>query len=194
MRVWLDPDKISSRGLTVAEVVASLREQNVQVAAGSLGRPPVPNGQAFQYTLSTQGRLTTEAQFSEIIVKTGVNGELVRLRDLSPQNDLMNQVVDWAGFSWVPRTKTRSVISTVSHRSADHLPVAGSNALATADAIETRMQELRPAFPAELSMELSTTPRRLLTSPFMKCSRRCAMPSFWSVLWYWCFCSPGEPR
>src|SRR5262249_41205299 len=56
MRVWLDPDKVASRNLTATDIVNALQAQNVQVAAGSLGRPPVPQGQAFQYTLSTQGR------------------------------------------------------------------------------------------------------------------------------------------
>ncbi|HCP12702.1 MAG TPA: hydrophobe/amphiphile efflux-1 family RND transporter, partial [Planctomycetaceae bacterium] len=82
MRVWLDPDRIAARGLTVSDVVAALREQNVQVAAGSLARPPVPSGQAFQYSLSTQGRLQDAGQFSEIIIRTGQAGEILRLRDV----------------------------------------------------------------------------------------------------------------
>src|SRR5262249_53757387 len=64
MRVWLDPDKLQSRNLTVGDVVRVLREQNVQVAAGQIGQPPVPNGQDFQYTLSTQGRLVEAEQFA----------------------------------------------------------------------------------------------------------------------------------
>src|SRR5262245_28443604 len=82
MRVWLDPDRMAARELTASDVVTALREQNVQVAAGSLGRPPVPSGQAFQYTLSTLGRLTDPQQFGEIIVKTGSDGQLTRMRDL----------------------------------------------------------------------------------------------------------------
>src|SRR4029079_16524626 len=57
MRVWLDPDKLTSRNLSAGDVIRVLREQNVQVAAGQVGQPPVPKGQAFQYTLSTQGRV-----------------------------------------------------------------------------------------------------------------------------------------
>ena len=71
MRVWLDPEQMAARDLTASDVVNALREQNVQVAAGPLGRPPVPTGQAFQYTLSTLGRLTDPEQFGNIIVKTG---------------------------------------------------------------------------------------------------------------------------
>ena len=73
---------MAARDLSASDVVAALREQNVQVAAGSLGRPPVPQGQAFQYTLSTLGRLIDPEQFGNIVVKTGDDGRLTRLRDL----------------------------------------------------------------------------------------------------------------
>src|SRR6516165_9765363 len=82
MRAWIDPDRMAARGLSASDLVNALREQNVQVAAGSLGRPPVPQGQAFQYTLSTLGRLVDPAQFGNIVVKTGSGGQLTRLRDL----------------------------------------------------------------------------------------------------------------
>ena len=80
MRVWLDPDKVAARNLSASDIVTALREQNVQVAAGALGRPPIPTGQAFQYTLSTLGRLTDPEEFGEIVVKTGGSGETTRLR------------------------------------------------------------------------------------------------------------------
>src|SRR5882762_7327661 len=76
MRVWLDPDKLQSRNLTAGDVIRVLREQNVQVAAGQIGQPPVPKGQDFQYTLSTLGRLVEAEQFADIILKTGTNGEV----------------------------------------------------------------------------------------------------------------------
>src|SRR5205823_11693756 len=83
MRVWLDPDKLQSRSLTVGDVIRVLREQNVQVAAGQIGQPPVPNGQDFQYTLSTLGRLVEADQFADIVLKTGSDGEVTYLRDVS---------------------------------------------------------------------------------------------------------------
>src|SRR5690349_24319318 len=83
MRVWLDPDKLQSRNLTAIDVIRVLREQNVQVAAGQIGRPPVPNGQDFQYTLSTLGRLVEPEQFADIVLNTGANGEVTCLRDVS---------------------------------------------------------------------------------------------------------------
>src|SRR5581483_8691370 len=83
MRVWLDPDKLQSRNLTVGDVIRVLREQNVQVAAGQIGQPPVPTGQDFQYTLSTLGRLSYPEQFGDIVLKTGTNGEITYLKDVS---------------------------------------------------------------------------------------------------------------
>src|SRR5205823_13434588 len=83
MRVWLDPDKLQSRNLTVGDVIRVLREQNIQVAAGQIGQPPVPTGQDFQYTLSTLGRLVEADQFADIILKTGSDGEVTYLRDVS---------------------------------------------------------------------------------------------------------------
>src|SRR3954447_11989990 len=71
MRVWLDPDKLASRNLSAGDVVKVLREQNVQVAAGQIGQPPVPAGQDFQFTLSTLGRLVEAEQFADIILATG---------------------------------------------------------------------------------------------------------------------------
>src|SRR3954451_14161515 len=76
MRVWLDPDKLQSRNLTAGDVVRVLREQNVQVAAGQIGQPPVPKGQDFQYTLSALGRLEEAEQFANIVLKTDSGGEI----------------------------------------------------------------------------------------------------------------------
>src|SRR6202048_2055457 len=83
MRVWLYPDKLQSRNLTVGDVIRILREQNVQVAAGQIGQPPVPRGQDFQYTMSTLGRLVEADQFADIVLKTGSDGEVTYLRDVS---------------------------------------------------------------------------------------------------------------
>ncbi|WP_010584961.1 efflux RND transporter permease subunit [Schlesneria paludicola] len=82
MRVWLDPEKMASRNLTANDVVNALREQNVQVAAGTVGQPPVPNGLDFQYTLTTLGRLTEPTEFGQIIVKTGSTGQPTRLDEI----------------------------------------------------------------------------------------------------------------
>src|SRR5436309_5417822 len=83
MRVWLDPDKLASRNLSAGDVVRVLREQNVQVAAGQVGQPPVPKGQDFQYTLSTLGRLVEAGEFADIVLNTGKDGEVTYLKDVS---------------------------------------------------------------------------------------------------------------
>src|SRR2546428_724882 len=83
MRAWLDPDKLASRNLTAGDVIRVLREQNVQVAAGQIGQPPVSRGQDFQYTLSTLGRLVEAEQFADIILQTGIDGEVTYLKDVS---------------------------------------------------------------------------------------------------------------
>src|SRR5947207_645271 len=83
MRVWLDPNKLASRNLSAGDVIRVLREQNVQVAAGQVGQPPVPKGHDFQYTLSTLGRLVEAQQFADIILKTGADGEVTYLKNVA---------------------------------------------------------------------------------------------------------------
>ncbi len=82
MRLWLDPARAASRKLTASDVVAALREQNVQVAAGQVGQPPARAGQSFQISVRAVGRLTEPAEFENIILKTAEDGTLVRLRDV----------------------------------------------------------------------------------------------------------------
>ncbi len=82
MRLWIDPDRLAARGLTAGDVVQALREQNVQVAAGSLGQAPAPSGQMYQISVRALGRLTEAAEFDNIILKSGSDGSLVRLKDV----------------------------------------------------------------------------------------------------------------
>jgi hydrophobic/amphiphilic exporter-1 (mainly G- bacteria), HAE1 family len=82
MRLWLDPDRMAQRGLSATSVLNALQEQNVQVAAGQVGQAPLPPGQAFQISVRAIGRLTEPSEFENIILKTGTNGTLVRLKDV----------------------------------------------------------------------------------------------------------------
>jgi hydrophobic/amphiphilic exporter-1 (mainly G- bacteria), HAE1 family len=82
MRLWLDPLRVASRGLTASDVVSALREQNVQVAAGQIGQPPSPAGQDFQISVRAVGRLSEPGEFENIVVKAGADGKLVRLKDV----------------------------------------------------------------------------------------------------------------
>jgi multidrug efflux pump len=148
MRVWLDPDKLQSRNLTVGDVIRVLREQNVQVAAGQIGQPPVPKGQDFQFTLSTLGRLVEAEQFADIILKTGSDGEVTYLRDVS-RTDL--------------GARNEDTLSRLDRRPSSGVGVfllPGSNALDTADGIRAKMRELETRFPKGLHYAIvyDTTP------------------------------------
>src|SRR5262245_3396523 len=148
MRVWLDPDKLQSRNLTVGDVIGGLHAHDGQVAAGQIGQPPVPNGQDFQYALSTLGRLVEAEQFADIILKTGTDGEVTHLKDVS-RTDLGARNQDTLG-----RLDGRPSPGVVVFM----LP--GSNALATADGIKSKMRELEPRFPKGLHYAViyDTTP------------------------------------
>ena len=161
MRIWLDPEKIAARGLTAADVVNSLKEQNVQVAAGSLGRPPVPNGQAFQYTLSTLGRLQDQKQFGEIIVRSGFEGEIVRLRDLISEQRMDSSGAQLGGIQL--GAKNQDTLCYLDGKPSVGLSIyqqPGSNALATADKIRERMEQLKLSFPdgVDYGIVYDTTP------------------------------------
>src|SRR6266516_3125151 len=135
MRVWLDPNKLQSRNLTVGDVIRVLREQNVQVAAGQIGQPPVSKGQDFQYTLSTLGRLVEAEQFSNIILKTGSDEEVTYLKDVA-RTEL--------------GARSQDTLARLDGRPTALLGIfllPGSNALDTADGVKARMRELETRFP-----------------------------------------------
>src|SRR5262249_2560624 len=83
MRVWLDPDRMSVRNLSAADVVAAVVQQTAQVAAGQIGQPPAPKGQVFQYTMSTLGRLTEDEEFDQMILRSDNSGRIIRIRDVA---------------------------------------------------------------------------------------------------------------
>src|SRR5687767_11282827 len=83
MRLWLDPNKIAARNMTASDVVNAVREQNIQVAAGSIGTQPVKEQIPFELSINAKGRLVTEEEFENIIIKTGENGETLRLKDVA---------------------------------------------------------------------------------------------------------------
>jgi multidrug efflux pump len=161
MRAWIDPERMAARDLSASDVAAALREQNVQVAAGSLGRPPVPQGQDFQYTLSTLGRLITPDQFGNIVVKTGGTGELTRMRDLVTEVRKDEAGNSFGGIQL--GAKTQDTSCSLDGQPAIGLGIfqqPGSNALDTAHSIRMRMDELKRSFPPDLDYAIvyDTTP------------------------------------
>lgn len=131
MRVWLDPEKLAIRNMTAGDVLNALREQNVQVAAGRLGQPPAPKGQDYQLTINTLGRLLEPEQFDNIVVKTGDNGQIVRLADIG-RTELGAKNYDVGSELDGEPCVTMAVFQ---------LP--GSNALATAELVRTEMERLK---------------------------------------------------
>ena len=83
MRIWLDADKLANMSLTAMDVVNAVSEQNIQTAAGAIGQPPARRGQQFQYSVTTQGRLTDAAEFGNIIVRTRADGSIVYVKDVA---------------------------------------------------------------------------------------------------------------
>jgi multidrug efflux pump len=135
MRVWLDPEKLASRSMTAGDVVQSLREQNVQVAAGQVGAPPAPGQASFQIAINTQGRLATEEQFGDIIVRAGDKGQISHLRDVAR--------IELGSDNYSLRAK-------LDDKEAVALPIfqrPGSNALQMANAVRTTMEGLKADFP-----------------------------------------------
>ncbi len=135
MRVWLDPAKLASREMTAGDVIKALREQNVQVAAGRIGQPPAPEGQVFQYPITTLGRLLEKDEFENIIVKTGKDGGLTRIKDIG-RAELGAKNYDVNSYHDGDQAVTLAVFQ---------LP--GSNALATAEAVRNEMDRLARDFP-----------------------------------------------
>ncbi len=136
MRIWLDPEKLASRNLTAADALKSLQEQNVQVAAGRLGQPPVPAGEAFQLTLKTQGRLIEESDFADIILKTDTaTGALTRVRDVAR--------VELGAKNY----EVGSLLDGKPSVTMACFQLPGSNAVATAGLIREQMESLKTQFP-----------------------------------------------
>jgi len=161
MRAWLDPNRMAARNLAASDVVAALREQNVQVAAGALGRPPVPTGQAFQYTLSTMGRLLDRDQFGEIVLKTGEDGQITRLRDVVSDNRVTDEGIRVGGIQLGAKNEdTSCMLDGKPSVGLGIFQLPGSNALDTAAGIRKRMEELKQTFPPDVDYAIvyDTTP------------------------------------
>ncbi len=146
MRVWLNPELLKARGLTTMDVLAAIREQNVQVAAGQLGAPPSPKDQEFQYTIKTLGRLSSPEEFGDIILKADADGRILRLKDVARielGSELYNWFVNFNGVS--------SVAMGV-------FQLPGANSLEVADNIKNTMEEMSKDFPEGLEYAVAFDP------------------------------------
>ena len=149
MRLWLDPDKIATLGLTAAEVVAAIRAQNVQIAGGQIAEPPIAD-RAFSPNLTFTGRLKDPKQFEEIVVKAGADGRTVKLRDVAR--------IELGALAYTTNSfllRKSAVAMLVTQR-------PGSNALATAKNISNTMERLKASFPKGLDYNIGYNPTEFI--------------------------------
>ncbi|WP_149194275.1 multidrug efflux RND transporter permease subunit [Luteimonas suaedae] len=135
MNIWLDPDRLQGYGLSASQVLAAVRGQNVQFAAGAIGSDPAPPGQGFTATVSAEGRFSTPEQFANIVLRADADGSTVRLRDVARVE------TGASGFGF----DTRYNGQPTGAFAIQLLP--GANALSVAEAVRARMDELAPGFP-----------------------------------------------
>jgi HAE1 family hydrophobic/amphiphilic exporter-1 len=147
MRVWLDPEKMQARGLTTQDVVQALGQQSEQVTAGQVGAPPAPDGQSFQYTIEVSSRLDDPDQFGAVIVKTGGNGDMTRVRDVGRVELGAQTYGQFFNLDGQPAAGMAVFLSP------------GANALDVAGKVEAKMKELSREFPKGLvySIPFNTT-------------------------------------
>ena len=157
MRVWLDPNKLAARSITSGEVIAAIREQNAQVAAGTVGASPAPAGTEFQLAVNTQGRLTSEDQFADIIVRAdAATGGLVRIRDLGR--------VELSSGSY----SLRSLLNNKEAAAIAVFQAPGSNALALSNNVRATMERLKPTFPQGMGYSIVYDPTRFVQTSIEK--------------------------
>jgi multidrug efflux pump len=157
MRVWLDPTKLSARNLTTAEVVGAIREQNAQVAAGTVGAPPAPKGTEFQLAVNTQGRLSTEQEFADIIVRADPGtGGLIRIRDIGR--------VELSAGTFA----LRSLLNNKEAAAIAIFQAPGSNALALSNDVRKTMDRLKASFPVGMDYDIVYDPTRFVQTSIEK--------------------------
>jgi multidrug efflux pump len=146
MRIWLDPDRVAGLGLTAGDIVRAVREQNVQVSAGQLGAEPTPNGSDFLVSINAQGRLQSEEEFGDIVIKSGADGEIARLSDVAR--------LELGAGDYTLRSQLDNVDAVA-------IPIfqsPGANSIALSDAVRAKMQELSTRFPDGMTYEVVYDP------------------------------------
>ncbi len=157
MRVWLDPAKLATRGLTANDVVNALREQNAQVAAGVVGAPPSAKGVDFQLAINTQGRLSSEEEFADVIVRSDpASGALVRIKDIGR--------VELSSNTYA----LRSLLNNKEAAAIAVFQAPGSNALALSQGVREVMDRLAPSFPDGVEYSIVYDPTRFVRTSIEK--------------------------
>ncbi|WP_279356911.1 efflux RND transporter permease subunit [Methylobacterium indicum] len=150
MRIWLDPQKTAEHGLSAGDVVREIQAQNVEAAAGVIGASPAVPGLDLQLSLNAEGRLANEEQFGDIVVKTGENGEITRLRDIAR--------IELGASDYALR-------SLLDNKAAVALPISqspGSNAIAISDEVRRTMAEIKRTMPEGIDYQIVYDPTQFV--------------------------------
>jgi multidrug efflux pump len=150
MRIWLDPQKVAAHGLSASDVVAAIREQNVQAAAGIVGASPGLQGIDVQLPLNAQGRLQTEDEFGDIVVRTGSDGAVTRLRDIAR---IELGAADYA---------LRSMLDGKDAVAVPIFAAPGSNAIAISDGVRATMADIQKSMPDGVTYEIVYDPTQFV--------------------------------
>ncbi|WP_072387340.1 multidrug efflux RND transporter permease subunit [Hyphomicrobium sp. CS1BSMeth3] len=150
MRVWLDPERIAALNLTAEEILGALRQQNVQVAGGSIGEPPMPNQGAFEQSLQLRGRLLDAREFEEIVIKTGADGRTVKLKDAAR---VELGAISYNTYGYMDRVPATVLAVT---------QAPGSDALKTASVVKDTMAQIAPNFPKGLEYRIIYNPTEFI--------------------------------
>jgi len=157
MRIWLDPNKLAARGVATSEVVAAIREQNAQVAAGVVGDAPSPPGTAFTMSVNTKGRLATEDEFADIIVRADpADGSLIRIRDLGR--------VELSASTYA----LRSLLNNKEAVAIGIFQAPDSNALALSSTVRSTMERLKADFPQGVDYQIVYDPTQFVRTSINK--------------------------
>src|SRR5258706_3241366 len=146
MRVWLDPNRLASRQLTATDVVRAIREQNLQVAAGVLGAPPAPSATTFQLSINAQGRLTSEEEFGDIVVRAAPDGQITRIRDVGRVEMGADQY------------SLRSLLDNKNAVAIGIFQRPGTNAIQASNEVRATMERLKKTFPAGVDYAIAYDP------------------------------------
>jgi multidrug efflux pump len=160
MRVWLDPHKVAARQLTAGEVIAAIREQNIQVSAGQLGAEPSAQKSDKLLSINVRGRLKTAEEFGDIVLKSGEGGQVVRLADVAR---IELGASDYTLRSWSDTKNMAAVGIFLS---------PGANALGVAEQVYAAMDRLSKDLPEGVAFESSGTPRSLCATRSRPCRAR----------------------
>ncbi len=150
MRIWLNPDKLEARNITTEDIIKTVREQNVQVAAGQLGSMPSPEEQEFQFTIKTLGRLSSVEEFKNIILKVDEGGKVLRLKDVARIE------LGAENYYWYAKLNKKPAVAI------GIFQTPGSNALSVARSVRNKLEELSQNFPAGIDYRIPYNPTKFI--------------------------------